>query len=112
MTELTTIRVEKPVVEWLNTLKGHLDYISGKKLTLNDALLSILAEMDWLYLKGQNVTKSKEKEVLEHINHRIDQFWGAENEEKPSIVHTDTGNIVIKEKEKKSKPNKSLLDMT
>ena len=63
MTELTTLRVAKPTVDWLNTLKGHLEYISGEKLTLNDALMSILAEMDWLYLKGNCVTKSKEKEV-------------------------------------------------
>jgi len=108
MTELTTLRVAKGTIDWLNTLKGHLEYISGKKLTLNDALMSILGEMDWLYSKGECVTKSEEKEVLEQINHRINQFWGAENEEKPTIVHTDTKNILIKEKKIKSK---SLLDM-
>lgn len=100
---ITTIKVNREAVAWLNTLKGHLEYISGKRLTLNDAFMSILAETDWLYLKGQRATNSKEDKVKERINQRIEQFWG-DSKEKPSIVFTDTRNIVIKEKElRKSK---------
>ncbi|MCK5027725.1 MAG: hypothetical protein KAS07_04870 [Candidatus Pacebacteria bacterium] len=107
---LTTIRVEKPVVDWLNTLKGHIEYISGEKLTLNDALVSIIAEVDWLYLKGRSTTNSDKSEVTKQIMKRFDQFWGEESTDKPVIVATDTGNIAFKER-KEDRKNKNLLDM-
>ena len=109
MTEVTTIRVEKPVVDWLNTLKAHLVYNSGKRLTLNEALMSILAEVDWLYLKKQSVADSKETEVKKRINKRIDQFWGVASKEKPSIRFAETKNVIIKEKPKEKNRRQSYL---
>ncbi len=106
---ITTIKVEKPVVDWLNTLKAHLVYNSGKRLTLNEALMSILAEVDWLYLKEKSVADSKKTEVTEQINKRLDQFWGVASKEKPSIRFAETKNVIIKEKPKEKNYRQNYL---
>lgn len=111
MTQITTFKVERQAIDWLNILKGHLEYDSVKKLKLNEAFMSVMAIADLLFLKGQSLKDIiNETEIQELMERRISRFWGEESEDKPSIIITDTGNIVIKEK--KSKPNKSLLDMT
>jgi hypothetical protein len=97
---ITTIKVERSAADWLNTLKGYLEYISDEKLTLNDAFISILAEIDWLYLHKKNITNNEETEIKKRIISRLDRYWGKDNKNKLSILITDTGNVVIKEKEK------------
>ena len=101
---ITTIKVNREAVDWLNIIKGRLEYDSTKKLNLNDAFISVVAITDLLFLKGQNLKQIiKEPEIQKLIEERIDRFWGAKNNEKPEFFFTDTGYIVIKEKTIKSK---------
>lgn len=86
MQEMTTIKVEKPVVEWLNSLKGHLEWEMGRKYTLNDALIVILAEYDTkLAIRDghmETLTGKKKKEA--YMKRRLEQFWG--NEDIPNLT--------------------------
>lgn len=87
MSEMTTIKVEKSVVDWLNSLKGHFEWRSGKKYTLNQALIVILAEYDTTcaihekHLDRGSSTKKKE----EYMKRRLEQFW--EKDEIPEWNH-------------------------
>jgi len=108
--ELTTLRIEKQTIDLLNSLKGHLEYVSGKRLTLNDALMSILVMVDSLYEKRQSLIDIGSKaEVQEQIKRRIDQFWGKDNKEKPYISFIDNRIIIVKEN-KLTRRSKSLFD--
>lgn len=97
MIELTTLRVEKPVVEWLNTLKGILEYALGEKLTLNEALIHILAEVDALYANRQGSIKYKDNERIDFIEKRVNQFWGANSKEKPTFEIVNQKEYFLKD---------------
>lgn len=110
--ELTTLRVEKQIVEWLNTLKGFLEYNSGKKLTLNDALLSILMEIDILYAMRQKlINPYNSSEVNNFIKNRINQFWGETAKDKPMPITFFPKDILTVEKYVKNQMKKKKDDM-
>jgi len=81
MTEITTIKVDKPVVDWLNSIKGLMEYAQSRKLTLNDTMICILGIIDAINA-GQSgiIDPFNQQEVEDYINHKIDLFWGAEKE--------------------------------
>jgi hypothetical protein len=84
MVEMTTIKVEKPLVEWLNSIKGYIEWNTGKKYTLNSALTTIIASYDVRnaildgLLKGKN-----DADINQYIQKRLKQFWG--NETQPDV---------------------------
>jgi predicted ATPase len=102
MVELTTLRVEKPAVEWLNSIKGFLEWQHGKKYTLNQALIIILAEFDTKYAiaEGYISPLSGKKKMQEYMNRRLKQFWG--ESEIPKLTRGHMGDF-IKDKKRKSK---------
>jgi hypothetical protein len=75
MVEMTTIKVEKPLVEWLNSIKGYIEWNTGKKYTLNSALTTIIASYDVRnaildgLLKGKN-----DADINQYIQKRLKQF--------------------------------------
>jgi hypothetical protein len=84
MTEITTIKVVKPVAEWLNSLKGLLEYNLSVKLTLSEALGIILGEVDYQFAIRQGIIeKTTEKEKIDFVNLRINQFWDSNDKNKP-----------------------------
>jgi hypothetical protein len=106
MSETTTVRLDKHVVEWLNSLKGFLEYQLGEKLSLNDALIHILADIDALYAKRQNlINYDKNDEIIALANRRADQFWGPNNTDKPVFDFGPAKGLLLGDfiKRKKSK---------
>jgi len=99
MVETTTVRLEKPVVEWLNSLKGFLEYSTCSKMTLNDALFAILGEVEIFYAFKQGfITNLHDKRKLEEfVNRKIKIFW-EEAKEKP-IYEFKTSKEYMFEKE-------------
>lgn len=95
MAELTTIRVEKPIVEWLNSIKGYMEYSSGEKLTLNRALLLILAEADGLIAWRQGLIDNKSEDLSELLRRRVDQFWGKDNKNKPDLALFESKDVLL-----------------
>ena len=85
MSEMTTIKVEKPVVDWLNSLKGHLEWRTGKKYTLNEALIVILAEYDTTCaIRERHINKSSSiKKKEDYMKRRLSQFW--KNDKLPEL---------------------------
>ena len=89
MAELTTIKVEKPVVDWLNSMKGLMEYTQSRKLTLNEAMVSILGIVDAnnAVLQG-TIDPNNLEEVKAYIQHKINLFW--ENDPQKPIFNFGT----------------------
>lgn len=86
MAELTTLRVERAVVDWLYFLKGFMEYNLSKKLTLNDALRLILCEADALFAIREGSVDPDNTEGLEKlVNDRIDKFWSDDDKDRPAF---------------------------
>jgi len=101
MTEMTTVKVEKPVVDWLNTIKGLLEWKSGKKYTLNEAFIVILASYD----VRQAISEGKLNPIYTnktnlYLQNRLKQFWG--DSELPG-VHMQKKDLFFKKPKKYKK---------
>ncbi len=84
MVELTTIKVERPIVDWLNSLKGLLEWKVGKRYTLNNALAAIFTDFDVRYAISEGcLDESDEKQINDYLRRRLKQFW---SESKPPDV--------------------------
>jgi hypothetical protein len=82
--EMTTIKVEKPLVEWLNSLKGYLEWHTGKKYTLNTALTIIIASYDVKNAIFDGLLDEKsDADINKYVQKRLKQFW--ENTTIPDI---------------------------
>ena len=87
MVEMTTIKVDKPVVDWLNSIKGLLEWKQGGKYTLNTALTLILTDYDVRYAMSEELLDPEDdKQINEYIKKRLKQFWG--NSDIPDIHWT------------------------
>ena len=84
---MTSIKVEKPVVDWLNTIKGFLEWKHGKKYSLNQAMIILLAEYDTrIAIKERKISSYKLKKINEYMKKRLRQFWGEEGNI-PDIIY-------------------------
>ena len=79
MSEMTSIKVEKPVVDWLNSIKGLMEWTHGKKYTLNKALILVLAQYDLRLARNEGKLSTLSiKRQEEYMTKRLKQFWGDE----------------------------------
>ena len=77
MVDITSIKVKKPTVEWLNSLKGYLEYQLSTKLTLEDALITILGEYELIIGERQGLIDRKNiKGCQDFVNYKISIFLG------------------------------------
>jgi hypothetical protein len=105
MAEMTTIKVRKPLADWLNSLKGYLEYTLSRKMTLDDALFSILGEIEILYAERQRVVNRANRKACEElVNYKINIFW-KDDDDKPSYQFR-TPSEWLKFRLKKNQNNK------
>jgi len=77
MKDITTLKVEKPVLDWLNSIKGLMEWKHAKKYTLNNALITILVDFDIRYAIQEGQVKGSDVEgIKKYLNKRLRQFWG------------------------------------
>jgi hypothetical protein len=109
MTEITTIKVRKPMVEWLNSLKGYLEYRLSRKMTLDDALFSILGEIEIFFAEKQGIiSRANIKECEDFVNNKISIFWD-DDENKPIFYYRTSGEWLNKRLEKKKNTSRSVI---
>jgi len=103
MVESSTVRLDKPLIKWLNSFKGYLEYTRARKFTLSDALFVIMGEIEVLYASHDGlINRDSVKECEDFVNRKIEIFW--ENQEYiPKYIFKTPRDWLILEKDKKKK---------
>ena len=81
MVEYTTIKVSKPLSNYIANIKSVLEYLYGKKYTLEDALFQMCAITDMYYAKLLNIIAEVDsKDGADFVNRRIKLIWEGEED--------------------------------
>lgn len=77
MIKKTTITITRPMLDYITSIKGLLEYKSGKKKTLQETLLFMCMYVDLLFAMRMGLIESPndEKETNKYLEERVKQFF-------------------------------------
>lgn len=104
VTDSTTIKVTKPIYQWLSNLKGVSDYVFGLNSSWNDFMLQVCALAEVYYAQKIGIIDGEfeSEEAGAHLRRRIDMYF-KDGEYEPTIGFFSAEDVWDKERSKKDK---------